>query len=93
MVCVAEDDAGLEFVPEIPLVQTFDRGLGADGHEDWGRDVAVFGVQDARARLRNRAFGEEFEGDLAGQRLLYCLALALLSFHGDLAARVSIDGL
>lgn len=77
MVGVAEDDAGLEFVPKIPLVETFDRCLGADRHENGGRNVAVFGVQNARASARNRAFGEEFEGDLAGQLRLYCLALAL----------------
>ena len=76
MVGVAEDDAGLEFVPEIALVQPFDRCLCTDGHEDGRRDVAVFGVQDAGAGACDRAFGEEFKGDLAGQRLLYCACVS-----------------
>ena len=64
MVGVAEDDAGLEFVPEVALVEAFDRGLRADGHEDGGRDIAMRGVQNAGAGAGLRAFGEEFEGDL-----------------------------
>jgi Uma2 family endonuclease len=79
VVSVGEDDAGLELVPKIALVQTFDRCLGTDGHEDGRWDVPMFGVQNAGARLRNRAFGEEFKGDLAGQRLLYCACATLNS--------------
>ena len=75
MVGVGEDDAGLEFVPEIALVQSFDGGLRADRHEDGRRDVAVRGVQDAGAGACDRAFGEEFEGDLARQPRLYCATL------------------
>jgi hypothetical protein len=37
----------------------------------------VFRVQDARAGARNRAFGKEFEGNRAGQRLLYCACATL----------------
>ena len=72
MVGVAEDDAGLEIVPQIALAESFDGGLRADRHEDRGRDVAVRGVQDAGAGAGDRAFGEEFEDDLARQPRLYC---------------------
>ena len=65
VVGVAEDDAGVEVFPEVALGEAFDGGLGADGHEDGRRDVAVFGVQNAGAGAGFRAFGEEFEGDLA----------------------------
>jgi hypothetical protein len=72
MVGVAEDDTRPEFIPKIALVEPFDRRLCADGHEDGRGNVAVFGVQNARACACNRAFGQEFKGDCAGQRLLYC---------------------
>ncbi len=67
MVGVRKNDAGVEFVPKVALVESFDGGLRADGHEDGRRDVAVGGVQNAGARARDRAFGEEFEGNLALQ--------------------------
>ena len=77
MVGITEDDAGVELIPQIALVQPFDRGLGADGHEDGGRDVAVWCVEDAGAGAGDGALGEEFEGDRAGrsrfnQSRLYC---------------------
>ena len=67
MVGVAEDDAGLEIIPEIALGEAFDGRLGADRHEDGRGDVAVLGVENAGAGARYRAFGEEFKGDLTGQ--------------------------
>ena len=75
MIGVAEDDAGVEFVPKVALGQAFDCGLRADRHEDGGRDVAVRGVQNAGAGAGFRAFGEKFEGDLARQPRLYCATL------------------
>ena len=65
MIGVAEDDAGVEIIPaRSRWLEAFDGGLGADGHEDRRRDVAVRGVQDAGAGARDRTFGLNFEGDL-----------------------------
>lgn len=75
MIGIREDDAGLEFVPQIALAESFDGGLRPDRHEDRGRDVAVRCVQDSGAGACDRALGEEFEGDLARQLRLYCATL------------------
>ena len=72
MVGVTENDARPEFIPKIALAKAFDGSPCADGHEHRRGDVAVRGVQDTRAGARSRTFGKEFEGDCAGQRLLYC---------------------
>ena len=77
MVGVTEDDARPEIIPKVVLAEAFDRRLCADRHEDRRRDVAMFGMQDTRAGARNRTFGKQFEGDRAGQRLLYCACAAL----------------
>jgi hypothetical protein len=71
MVGIAEDDAGVEFVPQIALVESLDGSLRPHGHEDRGRDVAVCGVQNAGAGSGDGTFGEEFEDDLARQPRLY----------------------
>jgi len=72
MVGVAEDDAGLEIVPQVALAESLDCGLCSDRHENRGRDIAVRGVQDTGAGVGDRALGEKLEGDLAGQPRLYC---------------------
>jgi len=67
MVSVSQNDGGFEIFPKIPLREAFYGGLGSDGHERGGGDVAVWGVKNAGAGAGYGAFGEEFEGDLAGQ--------------------------
>ena len=67
VVSVAEDDRGAQVFPKVALSEAFDGALSADGHEDRGGDIAVFGVQDAGAGPGEGAFGLEFKGDLAGQ--------------------------
>ena len=67
VISVPQNDRRFEVFVEIALGEAFNGGLGADGHEDWGGDVAVFGVEDAGAGARYWALGDEFEGDLAGQ--------------------------
>jgi hypothetical protein len=64
---IAEDDGGAKVFGEVALREAFDGGLRTDGHEDGRGDVAVFGVEDARAGAGYRAFGLKLEGDLAGQ--------------------------
>ncbi len=46
---VAQDDLRVEVVQQIAREDAFNRPLGADRHEDRRFDVAVRGVQDARA--------------------------------------------
>jgi hypothetical protein len=67
MVSVGEDDGGFEIFPKIPLREALHGCLGSDGHEGGGGDIAVLSVKDAGAGAGYRAFGEKFEGDLAGQ--------------------------
>jgi hypothetical protein len=69
---IGQDDAGLEVIEEVVLVESLDGCLGADWHKYGRRDIAMFGVQDACAGTSLGAFGEEFEGDLARQDRLYC---------------------
>lgn len=72
MIGVAQDDTGLQFVPQVALIQTFYGRLSSDRHEDRGRNVAVLCVEDPGASARDRAFGDKFEGDLTRQSRLYC---------------------
>ena len=64
VVGVGEHDLGAERL-ERGGREPLDRGLGAHGHEDGGRDVAVRGVQDARARVSAGVLGEDVVGEEA----------------------------
>jgi Uma2 family endonuclease len=77
MIGIAEDYAGLQFVPQVALVQAFHRRLRSDRHEDRSRNVAVLCVENPGASTRDRAFGDKFERDLTRQSRLYCATLSL----------------
>ena len=49
---------------EVALIESFDGGLGADGHEDWRLDAAVGGVEEAGASACSGALGDDLEGHL-----------------------------
>ena len=49
VVCVAEDDFGVDLLAQFALVYGLDAAGGAHGHEDRGRDVAVVGVEHGGA--------------------------------------------
>ena len=64
VVGVGEEDGDAKVVGEIALRESFDGGLGADGHEDGGFDGSVRRVEQSGAGASVGAFGLEFEGDL-----------------------------
>lgn len=51
MVSVGQNDLRVD-VFQINRIQTFDRRLRADRHKNRGFNIAVFGMQNPRARLR-----------------------------------------
>jgi len=61
VVGIAEDDAGVQVGDKIPLRNSFDGGLRADGHEDGGFDGAVRGVEEAGPGAGVGTSGEDFE--------------------------------
>ncbi len=68
---VGEQDFDAEIGGEVALVEPFDGGLGADGHEDRGLDGSMRRVQQTGAGAGGGTFGDDFEGDLrhhAGER-------------------------
>src|ERR1700744_3843588 len=77
MIGVAEDYAGLQFVPQVALIEAFHRRLRPDRHEHRSRNVAVLCVENPGASARDRAFGDKFERDLTRQSRLYCATLSL----------------
>ena len=87
VVGIAEDDGRAEVVPKVALAESFDGRLGADGHENGRGDVAMGGMEDARAGARDGALGEEFEGDLAGQTRLYCGRLCVWPLRSTALSR------
>jgi hypothetical protein len=50
MIGVAQDDLGVKIVNQIARQQALDGGLRPHRHEDGGLDIAMGGMQDARAR-------------------------------------------
>jgi len=58
---VGEQDLDAQILREVALGEAFHGGLGADRHEHRGIDDAVRGVETARARTGDGAFGLEFE--------------------------------
>src|ERR1700744_2941998 len=77
MIGVAEDYAGLQFVPQVALIKAFHRRLRSDRHEGRSRNVAVLCVENPGASAGDRAFGDKFERDLTRQSRLYCATLDL----------------
>jgi len=65
VVGVGEEDGDGEIVGEVALAKSFNRGLGADGHENGGFDGAVGGVEETGAGAGVGAFGHHFESNLA----------------------------
>ena len=61
MVGVGEEDLDAEVFGEIALGESFDGGLGADGHEDGSFDFAVGGVEEPGAGTGLGALGDDFE--------------------------------
>ena len=64
VVGVGEEDFDAEVVGEVALVESFDGGLGANGHEDRGLDDTVRGVEEAGAGARGGALGDDFKSYL-----------------------------
>src|ERR1700744_4544197 len=95
MIGVAEDYAGLQFVPQVALIKAFHRRLRSDRHEGRSRNVAVLCVENPGASARDRAFGDKFERDLTRQSRLYCATLDLwrreLSFRSKNICRPSMS--
>jgi hypothetical protein len=64
MVGVAEQDFHVQIFGQVPLRESLDGGLRADGHEYGGLDVAVRRVQHPGAGAGDGTLGLNLEGDL-----------------------------
>ena len=78
VVGVGQQDRNAEIFGQIALGEPFDRGLGADRHEDRCFDGPVRRMQQSRAGTGVGAFGNDFKGDL-GQRRAY---VPMIADHG-----------
>jgi hypothetical protein len=61
VVGIREDDPGVELGFDVAREDSFECGLGADGHEYGGFDDAVSGVDESGTRTGGGAGGLEFE--------------------------------
>ena len=68
MVGVGEDDFRIQIARQVALRNAFDGGLRADRHEHRRLDNSVAGVEQAGARPRDRAFGLDFDLDIAKEQ-------------------------